>query len=159
MTDSDIARWRGYARQCAIGIGLKRDDVEDAAQEALLRLLEAWSRPQGDPDAYHTRIVANAVRMFARAARCVGRQTENLDGIEEPAAPNPYEAVDRALDARAELRDIAEGIRALSPRQRDVMTLLADGHTPEEIAVKLGTSAGSVHWSTWAARQRLSRRS
>lgn len=47
---------------------------------------------------------------------------------------------------------------ALSPRERDVLSLLAAGHRPDEIAHRLGIGAGTVDKHIVSAKEKLSAR-
>ena len=58
-----------------------------------------------------------------------------------------------------EQRDAAHSITSLSERELEILTLVAEGRTDNEIAIRLCMSAKSVSWYVKEIRARLGARS
>ena len=58
-----------------------------------------------------------------------------------------------------EQRDVAHSITSLSERELEILTLVAEGRTDNEIAIRLCMSAKSVSWYVKEIRARLGARS
>ena len=152
MNESEVVRWRGYALQCAVGLGLRGEDVEDAAQDALIRLLEAWGRPTGDPHGYYARTARHAVIDYADRER--RRRHEELgEAASPPLVHDPYDAVDDAVAAGQRL-DAARA--ALTAYEAEVVGRLARGDTRTEIARDLGRTYTAIKRACQRARDKLS---
>ncbi len=74
---------------------------------------------------------------------------EKIERIEEDLAPSEREVARRAaVDPRSGIAlrlDLEAALEKLTPRQRQVVDLLASGHKEQEIADRLGISQPVVH--------------
>jgi len=146
--------WRAYALKAAKGIGLRGDDAEDAAQEALCDLLAAWAKPTGDPKGYYVRVVRNAVRRHRRDSRANINDWLGL-GDYEMSAPDLYEAAERKIDAALELRQIADLIDSLTEAERNILRLTSEGYTDAEIGARLSRCVGGISDARYKAHRKL----
>jgi len=108
-------------------------DAEDLLQRALIKVVPAWSRIHGDPEAYVRKVLVreNISRWRTR------RWREVL--VRQPVDPSidPIAAVDAQLD-------LAVALRCLAPRQRAVIVLryfedLTEAETARVLSVAVGT--------------------
>jgi RNA polymerase sigma-70 factor (sigma-E family) len=122
----------------AVMLTASREGGEDLLQEALIRLLQHWSRIDGDPERYLRQTLYHLAVDKGRRDRA-GRQRLRLLHSAERG---------RAGDAMAEvdLRDALLRLLAqLPPRQRAVLVLRFFEQLSEaETARMLGCSAGTV---------------
>lgn len=101
-----------------------------------------------------------------RAERQVAKDAMQAGATAYVAKSSPAEALDRAVDAAAEdesFVDPATGGRrggrpALTRRQRQILQLIADGHSTSTAAKRLGLSAETIRTHTKAALARLEAR-
>jgi DNA-binding NarL/FixJ family response regulator len=101
-----------------------------------------------------------------RAERQVANEAMQAGATAYVAKSSPAEALDRAVDAAVEdesFVDPATGGRrdarpALTRRQRQILQLIADGHSTSTAAKRLGLSAETVRTHTKAALARLEAR-
>lgn len=123
-----------------------RDEAEDLAQEAFVRVLERWDvvRDMDDPAGYLHRTAMNAFRSaYRRAVRAARRAV----GLAPP--PDLYEEVDARMAAR-------QVLAGLTRRQRAALLLteLLE-YTAEEAGVFLGIRASTVRALHFQARSAL----
>jgi RNA polymerase sigma factor (sigma-70 family) len=149
-----VARW------CGAG-----DEAADVVQAVFLTLLSRAAQGKyapADPGALW-RYVRRCIKSeAAHQSRARYRQMDNLRAQvwwpgtrawwpgTEPGS-DPADAVGHLAERQTVIEDAAR----LSPRQRQVISLAADGYTPAEIATRLGTTANSVRVHLCHARERL----
>ena len=84
---------------------------------------------------------------------------EKIEQGDEPLSPAELEVRERlAHEIQQQLfakLDLDAALKTLTPRQREVFLLFADGYTEREIAAQVGTSPGNVHTDLNAARKKL----
>ncbi len=116
----------------------------DLAQDAMATAWRRWAEITS-PRAYTYRV---AGRAYTRRAL---EEPELLTGeVPEPSAvlPRPLET-----EAWLQQQQILRVLRALPPRQRQVLALTVDGWTPAEIAEMLGIEPDAVRASLMKARR------
>lgn len=147
---------RGWATRFAATVGVRESDVEDAAQEAAVRVWRTLDRldPGRDPWPLLVKVAREAVLTYARDYR-------------RRVAPPVYAVVDEAtrydttsaaaLDA-VERPAIRAALAELSPRERDAVVLidLCDV-APEDAARRLGLdpAAGALRQARRRAHGKL----
>lgn len=135
------------ARSAAAHAGLDRDEANDFAQEADIRLLATLRSGGGGADAYLRRVIANAVCSARRARfRWISRYVSH----ERRTAPSGHdERVGSDFDDFAspininpsEIVAVSQFIGELPPRLQEIYHLLyIEGFTQEEAAAKLGVT-------------------
>jgi RNA polymerase sigma-70 factor, ECF subfamily len=128
-----------------------RGRAEDAAQEALIRVYQRWSR-LADPLAYARRIVVNATRDDWRRAE---RATRAHDDAGRLAQLGEVDDIESSLIERDAL---LTALAALPHRQRAVVVLrYLSELTEAETAAVLEISIGTVKSQTFDALARLRR--
>ena len=124
-------------------LGARWFDALDAAQRAMIMLYQNWDTVT-NPRAW-SRTVARRelVKLTARLAAEI--PTNELSDV------NPQTHVDRTDESL----QVADTLRGLSPRQRQVMFLTIDGYKPNEIASILGLHTTTVSSYLVVARRVL----
>ena len=139
----DETAWPDLVSQCggllwaiARSYGLDRAAADDVVQVVWLRLVERIDTLR-DPDAVIGWLAVTARR---EAARAFERTGPALPVVADPA-PGP----EHVTTARATLSEVARALRAMPPRCRDLLRLLAQqALTHAEIAAILRIPVGSV---------------
>jgi RNA polymerase sigma factor (sigma-70 family) len=127
-------------------------DVADVVAQTFVRLLDAAGRydvSRGEPEPFVLGIAANTarqlehrrIRQLALTAKLSGRSLLTADDTER---------IDAAIDAAREARRLEDALAGVPEAEREVLQLVADGHTPSQAAEELGITPGT-------ARTRLSR--
>lgn len=118
-------------------------DAEDVAHEAYLA---AWPRLHAlrEPALFRSWMRRIAARLATRARRRRG----HVEGRRAPAEPSEPPRQDERLA-------LDEILARLTPRQRSVLALTAEGHADREIAARLGIEAATVRVHRVAGRRRL----
>ena len=144
-------------------VGARHPDVEDIAQDAVIKLLEALQTFRGDCSIRHfaCRIATNRALSARRHARyrevwtpTVEPETlESVSGSDAASMFDPYEAQRKRLVVRRLLD-------ALPPAQAEALALyFIMGLTAEEVAETVGVPVGTVRsrirLATQAIRQRI----
>jgi len=100
-----------------------------------------------------------------RAERQVAHEAIKAGATAYVAKSSPAEALDRAVDAAADAETFVDpaagngnGGRVLTRRQRQILQLIADGHSTSAVAKRLGLSAETVRTHTKGALARLEAR-
>jgi RNA polymerase sigma factor (sigma-70 family) len=116
----------------------------DIAQDAMITTYQRWPEIKS-PKTYTWTV---AYRAFIRHA--LNDLEQPADEVPEPAAllPRPGEA-----EAWVQEQHIIHVLRALPPRQRQVLALTIDGWTPAEIAELLGLKPAAVRSNLKKARR------
>ncbi len=132
-----------------------------AAEEVVsLTFLEAWRlRQTVKPDGGSLRpwllgIAVNVTRNQARAARRHQAAMSRLP-VPRPGLPDFADEVTAQLDGRDRLTAVRAAIRALPPRERDVLICIWSGLDSTEAAQALGVAEGTVRTRLSRARRRL----
>ncbi len=116
--------------------GQRSDETEDLIQEAFLRLRQYdRERTVKQPEAFLVRTVLNLLtdRRRQRGLIRVSDEIETLSLVDPSPTP------DVVLDGQRRLLHFKAGLRALSPRQREVFILnRIEGHTFAQVAERLG---------------------
>jgi RNA polymerase sigma-70 factor, ECF subfamily len=127
-----------------------RDDAEDIAQEAFLRLYKALSGLRGECTLatwlYQTvsRLAIDYLRRDQLRRKIFWFRQEEQDGPEERVADPAAGPRDRLLEAERRQR-LRRALQTLSPRQRAIFVLRHDEGLPlKEIAALLGLEEGTV---------------
>jgi RNA polymerase sigma factor (sigma-70 family) len=136
--------------------GVPGDEAADLAQETAARLLVFVERHGGiveDPFPLIHRIATNLLIDRARSSQ---RHVVALDPAEHdrPSAANVEDEIARRQRRRVVRREIKE----LSGRQRDAIVLSLDGHTPSEIADRMGLERNAADALLFRARKTLANR-
>ena len=138
-----LEAWDGDIRRAAAAAAARstdyRIDGDDLAQTARIQLWRALCREPGLPDSYIRRIVVNALRSSARAARAglLFEAPERADHVAVDELVGTADP-DRALAVRW-------WIASLSDRQRLLYELIyVAGHTQREAAQRLSVSQPRV---------------
>ena len=133
---------RGDVYRYVLTLGLSPGQAQDVTQEVFLRLYTAL-RDGADiqnPRAWIFRVAHN----FGLKLKTKEREHTRVDdGVPEPpsAAPNPeHQVIEKQLNDR-----IAEALHDLSPQQRQVLHLRAEGLKYREIAEILGIATPTVN--------------
>jgi RNA polymerase sigma-70 factor (ECF subfamily) len=132
-----------------IAIGAGGDEAAEIAQVTFVKAFEGWDGIRA-PRAWIRRVAVNELTAARRAAR---RETPQAT---LPDVPVPVSTV-LAVELTEEARQVLEALRALPPRQRQVMAWIVDGFGAVEIARELGVSPESVRQSHVKARKNLGR--
>jgi RNA polymerase sigma-70 factor (ECF subfamily) len=124
--------------------GASANLAAELAQEAMITAYRRW-REITSPRAY---VWTVAYKAFLRYA--LHDAEESVAEVPEPAVvlPHPEEA-----EAWLQKQQIIEVLRALPPRQRQVLALTIDGWTPAEIADLLGIPPSAVRSNLMKARR------
>jgi DNA-directed RNA polymerase specialized sigma24 family protein len=147
-------RWRILEEQrprllrLLVNRGTPLADAEDCVQETLLRASLLTSVDERTVRALLTTIAVNlATDVHRREARARRLHPRLLPG----AGASPDEiALDRFAAASA-----VESARSLSTTERAVLSDVADGFRPREIASRMGVPAKTVHLALYRARKSL----
>ncbi len=142
-------------------------DDEDCAQTVQLKLLELAHRRPG----YGNKGIGYHIRMAAWLANDYRRRgyTYNRNVFEEPMVREGGEWVgmfDEILPCNSlspeefylrkeALEQLQWAIDQLTPKQRRIIELLAEGYRQEEIMAKLGITQGNASQATMRARKSL----
>jgi RNA polymerase sigma factor (sigma-70 family) len=132
-----------------IAIGAGGDEAAEIAQVTLFKAFESWDAIRA-PRAWIRRVAVNELTAARKAAR---RETPQAT---LPDAPEPVSTA-LAAELTDEARRVLAALRALPPRQRQVMAWIIDGFGAAEIARELGVSPESVRQSHAKARKHLGR--
>jgi RNA polymerase sigma-70 factor, ECF subfamily len=152
--------YRRYVRRVT-GFAAKRcssaDDVADAVAYTFVRLLTAarrYSPERGDPAAFLFGIAANVIREQQRAGRRHVALVSKLAGRELLDADD-VERIDAAIDASRRQPELDAALADVPPGERQVIELVAEGHTPSQAGDVLGISHGAARVRLSRARSRL----
>ena len=122
--------------------------AEDLAQEAFARLWRERDRLDWS-DTVLPWLVVTTRRLAQDRFRALRRRLAGRDGSAARPATLDAGVADRWLDLR-------DAMAALAPLERTALVLTAvDGHTYDEAAVLLGTTAGALRAAASRARRKL----
>jgi RNA polymerase sigma factor (sigma-70 family) len=146
--EHEFARFYGdYIHRLAAYImyqGASAHLAADIAQDAMITAYRRWPEIKS-PRAYAWTI---AYRAFTRHALSDPEQTAGEVPEPAPLLPRPGEA-----ETWLQEQHVIHVLRALPPRQRQVLALTIDGWTPAEIAEMLGLEPAAVRSSLRKARR------
>ncbi|MFI1582963.1 sigma-70 family RNA polymerase sigma factor [Embleya sp. NPDC020630] len=131
-----------------------RADAEEWVAHAMEKLFERWNLPESDPDyvrhprAYAMKAAKNRCKNERRRARTIP-----LEEVEPALVADESALTD--LEDRQFVSSVLEG---LSPAQRQVMHLIAEGYTPTEIAGILRKTPNNVRQIAFQGKKLLRRR-
>jgi RNA polymerase sigma factor (sigma-70 family) len=130
--------------------GATREEAEDATSKTLDEMYWKWPIP-GSPLRYARKaVINNFIKAKTRGNLRVARRL-----IERGHVARDEALEDERLTDLENSQWVTDVLSYLSPGQRDVMQLLADGLSREEIAQALGKSADAVRRHLCDARPRL----
>lgn len=132
-----------------MAIGAGGDEAAEIAQATFFKAFEGWDAIRV-PRAWIRRVAANELTAARQAARRESPQATL------PDAPVPVSTA-LAVEMTEEAGQVLAALRALPPRQRQVMAWIIDGFGPTEIARELGISPESARQSYAKARKNLGR--
>ena len=136
----------------AIWAGATVQEAEDAADQTLAEMLKCWG-PGKQSLAYARK--ATFHNFIKAKTRGTGRIARRL--IERGHVPRQEGAEDSQLTAWEDEQWVACVLSSLSPAQRQVMELIAQGVNCAEIARTLGKNPGTIRRALCDARARLAR--
>jgi len=138
-----------YARVLAHACHLAQNmvDAEQAVVDAYATTAKRWDRISGyeAKEAYIRKLVR---QRLAKQYRRRWRRSRAESWGQAPSRPTDPEL-------SAEVRLVLDLIHRLPPRQREVLALVCQEHTSEEIAQELGMKASTVRTHLERARRRL----
>jgi RNA polymerase sigma-70 factor (ECF subfamily) len=140
------------ARRCA-----SADDVADVVAQTFFRLIGASARYEpgrAEPGAFVFGIAANVIRELHRGRARHRALVERLQG-HDLLDGDETERVEAAIDAARRARALHHLIEAAPPTDREVLGLVAAGHTPAQAAEELGISPGAARVRLARARRRF----
>ncbi|HET6411085.1 MAG TPA: sigma-70 family RNA polymerase sigma factor [Anaeromyxobacter sp.] len=135
-----------------------REEVEDVVQQTFVQAFVALDRFAGTGpfSTWLTRIAVNEARLRARRWRRTERSMVELSQSSESVADTPEQKAGR----RETVERVRVALDRLPARHREVLSLVVDGLSHEEIAERLGIRAGAVkvrvHRARAALRQKVS---
>jgi RNA polymerase sigma-70 factor (ECF subfamily) len=101
-------------------------------------------------------VANNVMRNHWRSQRRHARALERIARADSQPSPSHEDAVAARVDAVLQVREAGAAIRALPPREREVLALLAWGELSyAETAAALGVPVGTVRSRVSRARSRL----
>jgi RNA polymerase sigma factor (sigma-70 family) len=125
-------------------MGADLQEAEDAVQEAFTLAYKEWETIR-EPAAWVRTVAVRAyMRNSRRADRASGLPSEFDSRVAE--LPESFSL---------EQQKVLELLRSLPPRQRAILALLYDGHSPREISTILNISDSTVRAHLHKARQQL----
>ncbi|HKT03775.1 MAG TPA: sigma-70 family RNA polymerase sigma factor [Rugosimonospora sp.] len=127
-------------------LGARVDDAIEVAQDTMLEARQRWGSIE-NPRAWVRTVASRAYGR--RMAATVEYPTEELP------EPVPLRRADADLVAWERRQDFLTAVRALSFRQRQVVSWAFDGFTPAEIAAELKMTSQAVRASLYQARKAL----
>jgi RNA polymerase sigma-70 factor (ECF subfamily) len=134
----------------AVSTGLDIHSAADVAQTAFEKALHKWPTLR-NPRAWLHRVAWHEALARAEAVR----REVPVDVV--PDRPDQMSAA-LAVELRAEQREVIAHLRALAPKQRQVMSWTLAGFDDAEIAGALGLSTDAVKQSRYYARRNLAKR-
>lgn len=143
-------------RSRAVRLGLRRHDLEDAIQEAMLELLEFSPDPDKTNGASESTILTKVIdrRLF----KWVRDRSHHQEIVERSWLMLPSEEellTDSSVDASDSAMDVATVLTSLSDFEQSVARMLSDGHSPYAIADELGAGRRAVNAAVEVIRERL----
>jgi RNA polymerase sporulation-specific sigma factor len=172
--DELVTRYRRFARARARAYFVAGGDADDLEQEALIALVKAAGdhRPVDGPfrpfadlcitrrlvstlrraNRHKHRVLNDAVSLTARASH-----DSDGDGDEERSLPaHPGPGPEDVVVAAAHGRALGAAVlRVLSPFERQVLALILDGRTYQEVADEVGRSTKAVDNALQRMKQKL----
>ena len=144
-----------WAASLAYGGGMGACDAEEFVHSAYALAITRWAdvRQHPSPVGWLHLAIFNQYRNERRRRR--RRREEPID--EDLAARCCVEELESMVILNEDLIELLQGIRQLSPTQRDVLLLKLVEFTDSEIAETLGISRSSVSTHAHRARERLKR--
>ena len=146
--------------------GMTADDVRAVAHAALHRAALAFDPARGVFEAYAARAIRNALNSLHQKEARHARQhlpeadlavSATTEGSTSPSQRLPDEFQDVLSQVRSqESRRVLENLLAALPaRTRQILALVAEGHSYSEIGERLGVSKQAVHKAAAAALDNL----
>lgn len=134
-----IVRWSGYVRQTLRSLDIRRSeaDLEEIEQEIRLRLWQVLSRERNwdKPASFIRSVVLSVAIDAARRRQARGGDSEHLGlDVLDPATG----AQELAVEERAELLSVLEGLQRVDPEKAQAVGLYLQGFTTQEIGTLLG---------------------
>ena len=167
-----VGRYSGKAFQIAFGVLGNREDAEEVAQDAFIRIHRALANFRGDAEftTWMYRITLNLARNKYRWNKSRGAQKnvsidaplENEDGEREGGAfevPSPKPPPDEQVSMKELETNIAAELQNLPAIYREALVMRnVDDANYEHIAATLGCKVGTIKSRIARARDELRRR-
>jgi RNA polymerase sigma factor (sigma-70 family) len=146
--------------------GMTADDVRAVAHAALHRAALAFDPARGAFEAYAARAIRNALNSLHQKEARHARQhlpeadlavSASTEGSTAPSQRLPDEFQDVLGQVRSqESRRVLESVLAtLSARSRQILALVAEGHSYAEIGERFGISKQAVHKAATSAMDQI----
>lgn len=119
-----------------IGLGLRRDEADDVAQESLFLLHR--HAPQENPRGWLFRVAHNQARN--RQASYERRFSASMDGVEAEDRTNP----EQTLLLAERRKRLEKAMRALPKIEQEALRLRGEGLRYREIGERLGLAVSTV---------------
>ncbi len=152
----DALYWRFKARL------KRRADAEDAVQQTFLKAYEYRSAIESadDPEHYFNTLANNVVKLLAKKRTKNTKLLENYMEEVDPlqAASSRETAPEDNVEANEASSRVEDALGELTDVQRQVMRLLREELSEDEIAAKLGITLSQVKNSKRLARMKLARK-
>lgn len=135
-------------------------DAEDVTQECFKRAFEHFLSKENNVKheiQWLYGIARHCISDYYAKKNALDTQVVSLENVQSQGI-EPYfalEDVENEVECREKLRQTTGAIEALSPRKREVMELLMQGYTEQEIAQKLGLSDGAIRAYVTHARKAI----
>jgi RNA polymerase sigma factor (sigma-70 family) len=135
------------------------EDVADVGAVTFVRLLDAARRydpARGEPAAFLMGIAANVIRDQARRdarQKALVSRLSTRDQLDD----DDISRIEAAICAAQLTADVRDALAAAPPGEREMLQLVARGHTQAQAAAQLGISHGAGRVRLARARQRLRR--
>lgn len=134
-----------YLRGLASRLVSNPHDQEDLVQDTLTVALQRWQSYQPENN------FAGWLTWQMRERRTVMLRKRGGEAVSDDVEQYP------TPPAQEDSVQLAHVLRAMRPRQRPLMTMLASGYEPVEIAALEGVSRQAIHDRITACRRRLRR--
>jgi RNA polymerase sigma factor (sigma-70 family) len=151
----EVLEPRVFAFCCrkARSLGAMEDEAHDVAQEVVVRIWMAGARSfdaqRGSLEGWLAVSCGNRLKdMWRRKER--QRELESQAGVEVAVSPSAEDVF-----VGREGHEVRECLGRLTPAQREVLSLVMEGHTSQEIADELGLPGPRVRSIKFRAVQRM----
>lgn len=154
LFDEHASRLRRYVCRC----GLTPDAADDVVQDAFVALFRHLQNG-GNADNLPGWLVQVCFRLALKARHRTARRSAQEQSLEDAAleVADAELSVESRLLTQQKARWVAAVVKALPERDRQCLTMRAEGVTYRTIAAELGMSLGAVAKAIARAAARLSR--
>jgi RNA polymerase sigma factor (sigma-70 family) len=131
--------------------GVCWDEADDCVASVMVKVLTRWELPESDP-MYVRRPRAYVLRV---AKSCFRRQRRRAQTVPLADDEQRMTTDEPAWAVVASRQFVAALLMCLSPGQRQVMYLVAEGYTHVEIAEILRKKPNNIRQTVWQAKKQL----